>query len=257
MKRNLMENTLKEIHIATPQVFTPPVRTPRKTIKYQQRWLLWIDNIRDIGNLTAANDRIAREIVEKSAQPRETKGPPRAPRPTPRQRNCHNHYDPRAAAFFQKLYRKNEGNYCTIDPDRLVDHFSGAYQLLPENLIPHDVKLPQDPNNEDIDTHFTDNEVMSRLLKTSNSAPGKDGIRYTAIKRLDLGCIVMTGLFDRVLSPKEIPESWRSASIVLILKKGLGMTRTNGGLSRCAHVSINISLPVSQWESHVGPPLTT
>ncbi|KAG5900199.1 hypothetical protein JTB14_008082 [Gonioctena quinquepunctata] len=121
-----------------------------------------------------------------------------------------------------------------------------------ENPIPHDVELPHAPNNGDIVTPFTETEFMNRLLKTSNSAPGKDGIRYSAIKKLDPGCIVMTALFNKVLSLKDNPESGRSASIVLIHKKGARDDPNNWrpiSLCSCLYKLFTscLSIRISRW----------
>ncbi|KAG5893120.1 hypothetical protein JTB14_019323 [Gonioctena quinquepunctata] len=130
--------------------------------------------------------------------------------------------------------------------------FSGVHQLPAENPIPIDVELPHAPDNEDIVTPFTEIGVMNRLLKTSNSAPGKDDIRYSAMKKLDLGCIVMTALFNKVLSLKDIPDSWRSASIILIHKKGARDERNNWrpiSLCSCLYKLFTscLSMRISRW----------
>ncbi|KAG5885499.1 hypothetical protein JTB14_013517 [Gonioctena quinquepunctata] len=93
---------------------------------------------------------------------------------------------------------------------------------------------------------------MNRLWKTSNSAPGKDGIRYSAMKKLDPGCIVMTALYNKVLSLKDIPDSWRSASIVLIHKKGARDDPNNWrpiSLCSCLYKLITscLSIRISRW----------
>ncbi|KAG5890219.1 hypothetical protein JTB14_028761 [Gonioctena quinquepunctata] len=255
----------------------PPVQAPRKTTENQQRWLQWIDNIRDSEDLTAANDRITREIVEKSTQPREAAGPPRAPRPPPRPRNTPNHYDPKAAAFLQKLYCNNrsrafkkitsaqgdEGEYCTIDPVRLVDHFSWVHQLPAENPIPHDVELPHAPDNEDIVTPFKEIEVMNRLWKTSNSAPGKDGIRYSAIRKLDPGCIVMIALYNKHSGHDEEEKETLCCCLARFSERfllcappphpGLGLNRTALDLLKNINETSTSTIKTAQGESRPLP----
>lgn len=67
---------------------------------------------------------------------------------------------------------------------------------------------------------FPRDEVMKRLKKFENTAPGEDGLTYNHWKRLDPECTVVTEVLNICLKHRRIPTTWKQAVTVLIFKKG-------------------------------------
>ena len=59
-----------------------------------------------------------------------------------------------------------------------------------------------------------------RLGQCSNTAPGKDKIRYLHWKRYDPYCHVLAGLFTRCASLMLVPSQWKSSRTILSYKDG-------------------------------------
>ncbi|CAM4518223.1 unnamed protein product, partial [Caretta caretta] len=113
--------------------------------------------------------------------------------------------------------------YCTIPPERLYSYFKDVFDhtaqdgaLRPECLRP----LPRVDEAGTLEADFTPKEVLARLSKTKNTAPGKDGIRYSLLKKRDPGCLVLATLFNQCKRFCWTPSSWKKAMTVLVYKKG-------------------------------------
>lgn len=67
---------------------------------------------------------------------------------------------------------------------------------------------------------FSNKEVVSRLSRMSNSAPGPDGVTYADLRRADPGCHVLVALFNACLRTGVVPRCWKNSITVLLHKKG-------------------------------------
>ncbi|CAM5162735.1 unnamed protein product [Natator depressus] len=113
--------------------------------------------------------------------------------------------------------------YCTIPSECLYSYFKDVFdrtaqndEQRPECLRP----LPRVDEAGVLETDFTPKKVMARLSKTKNTAPGKDGIPYSLLKKRDPGCLILNTLFNQCKRFYRTPSSWKKAMMVLVYKKG-------------------------------------
>ncbi|KAL1478372.1 hypothetical protein MTO96_000296 [Rhipicephalus appendiculatus] len=72
-----------------------------------------------------------------------------------------------------------------------------------------------------VDTsRFTADEVLARLRKAENTAPGSDRLTYRHWKSVDPEARFLSALFNACLHHRRTPDSWRTSRTVLIYKKG-------------------------------------
>lgn len=69
-------------------------------------------------------------------------------------------------------------------------------------------------------TPFTPDEVLMRLRKSENTAPGGDRLTYHHWKTVDPEALFLTALFNACVHHRRTPDSWRTSRTVLIHKKG-------------------------------------
>lgn len=147
-------------------------------------------------------------------------------------------YDPHEAARIQKLYRKNrkkalnqvlggESRFCKVDGPVIEDHFRGVFSAgnsevgdMPEVVRDVMTNHVPGPDDDDLVRDITPGEVMARLGRAANTAPGPDGVPYWALKRADPGAVVLAAIFNRCLAEGRTPTDWKSSNTVLIHKKG-------------------------------------
>ncbi|KAG6929039.1 hypothetical protein G0U57_006544, partial [Chelydra serpentina] len=238
-------------HTANP--LPTPTEEPegqRPTTRPVTPWqTAWIEELQATASFTEFDlliDRLTRELSAEIAfkrTPNQGTIPPAHRRPVPHRntnnrgvgrRNTGRRYDPAAASRVQKLYRTNRPkamrevldgppSYCTIPPERLHNHFHGVFSGVPRNDAqrPECLRpLPRIADSTGLDADFTPKEVMTRLSRTKNTAPGKDGIPYSLLKKRDPGCLVLSSIFNLCRRFGRSPTSWKKAMTVLIHKKG-------------------------------------
>ena len=207
---------------ATP-ARAPPVPTPPINGTWAIRFgvastLVTID--REIDDLTLH----LRSLGSPAPSPRHPLAGPRRPRPQLPL--------PEEAKRIQTLYRSDKKRafreictdsspHCTIDKASLEAHFTRVHgpssRVSRQPTVPHPVRpISDDP----LSTPFTQQEVLSRLSRCKNTAPGPDGIRYPLLRRFDPDASTLTALFNAVLRIGEIPTSWKTSRTVLLFKKG-------------------------------------
>ena len=59
-----------------------------------------------------------------------------------------------------------------------------------------------------------------KLNKMKTTAPGKDGVKYSQLKRADPGCLVLQTIYNSCFKEEKTPKAWDSSRTVLIHKKG-------------------------------------
>ncbi|CAM4585880.1 unnamed protein product [Lepidochelys kempii] len=218
----------------------------RAATPWQTAWTAELRATASFDDFDLLVDRLTQELSAETAprrRPTQENAPPahRPPAPNPnttargtRRRGANCRYDPAAASRIQKLYRANRPKamreildgpspYCTIPPERLYSYFKDVFDhtaqdgaLRPECLRP----LPRVDEAGALEADFTPKEVLARLSKTKNTAPGKDGIRYSLLKKRDPGCLVLATLFNQCKRFCRTPSSWKKAMTVLVYKKG-------------------------------------
>uniref|UniRef100_A0A8C4W9S7 ribonuclease H n=1 Tax=Gopherus evgoodei TaxID=1825980 RepID=A0A8C4W9S7_9SAUR len=210
---------------------------------------IWIEELQVAASFEDFDSLINRLTCELTAEATSKRAPNQATtrpafrRPIPnhgtnsrgaRRRNTNRRYDPAAASKIQKLYRSNRlkavrevldgpPSYCRIPPKRLYSYFLGVFGGKPRNDTqrPECLRpLPRITNTDNLEADFTPKEVAARLSRTKNTAPGKDGIPYSLLKKRDPGCFVLSCIFNLCRRFGKSPTSWKRAMTVLIHKKG-------------------------------------
>ncbi|CAM5147797.1 unnamed protein product [Eretmochelys imbricata] len=113
--------------------------------------------------------------------------------------------------------------YCMIPSERLYSYFKDVFDRTARNDAQRPERLHSLPCVDEagvLETDDTPKEVMARLSKTKNTAPGKDCIPYILLKKRDPGCLVLATLFNQCKQFCRTPSSWKKAMMVLVYKKG-------------------------------------
>ena len=160
-------------------------------------------------------------------------GPTYVRRPPPRRRR----YNATDASNIQKLYRRNRKKamyhilndmkpYCNAPKNDVHNHFTrlfsnNDYQVTaPPECIPN-LPIAQDEDSSRLLTAPINRaEVVNRLARMTNTAPGPDGLRYFELSKIDPGCHVLSELYSKCLTLKQIPLSWKESKTALIFKAG-------------------------------------
>ncbi|XP_030406028.1 uncharacterized protein LOC115645479 [Gopherus evgoodei] len=226
----------------------PEDRQP--TIRPATPWqAAWIEKLRATASFEEFDQLINELTCELSTEivsrrtPNQEAARPTSRRPAPNRdattrgagrRNPSHRYNLAAASQIQKMYRTNRlkamrkvldgpSSYCTIPPERLYRYFLEVFADKPRNDVQRPEclhPLPRITNADGLEADFTPKEVMARLSRTKNTAPGKDGIPYSLLKKRDPGCHVLSGIFNLCRCFGRPPTSWKKAMTVLIYKKG-------------------------------------
>ncbi|XP_075772826.1 uncharacterized protein LOC142824999 [Pelodiscus sinensis] len=206
--------------------------------------LLWLEELTDANSFRDLEDvvkrlteELAEGLVPQEQAPTRTQHPrrgPPAPRPNPEPAINNRRDDTIAATRLQRLYRSNRPKamreileepspFCDVPADHLHAYFSNVFDhaACPETHRPDCLpRLPRVDSADDLERDFTPKEVFARLARTSNTAPGKDGIRYQVFKKRDPGCLVLAAIFNLCKQFRRIPSAWKSSMTVLLYKKG-------------------------------------
>ncbi|XP_037515062.1 uncharacterized protein LOC119391454 [Rhipicephalus sanguineus] len=137
--------------------------------------------------------------------------------------------NPANAADIQRLYRRNrrravrlilEGpsRPCEIPLQDLEDHWGSTWseRTADTSLL---FRRPTAPEPVDL-SPFAPDEVLLRLRKSENTAPGTDRLTYHHWKAVDPEARFLTALFNACVHHRRTPDAWRTSRTVLIYKKG-------------------------------------
>ncbi|KAK8770417.1 hypothetical protein V5799_013119 [Amblyomma americanum] len=155
---------------------------------------------------------------------KEVKLPPAPAGGKPRQPVNHEN-----AQQIQRLYRRNrrravrlivegEPSLCPVPLQDIQDHFTATWGpkevdatiLLDKTSYIEPAEFPLD--------EFT--EVLRKLRKCENSAPGDDRITYQHWKATDPEAKFLTAVFNTCIKFKRVPPEWKESRTILIHKKG-------------------------------------
>ena len=148
-------------------------------------------------------------------------------------------FDPQEASRLQKLYRTSkkrairtilEGSDVkyTGGEDSLLDFFREVYspRVIDRDIIGVDSSVlfrntdQARESGTDLLRPVSQREISTRLGRMTNSAPGRDRLEYRHIRMADGAFRVTAAIFNRCLRECRVPSSWKSATTVLIHKKG-------------------------------------
>uniref|UniRef100_A0A914XTH4 Reverse transcriptase domain-containing protein n=1 Tax=Plectus sambesii TaxID=2011161 RepID=A0A914XTH4_9BILA len=156
----------------------------------------------------------------------------------PARQHHHRHSGPQHsaadAARIQRLYRINRPQafravtcppspFCQIDRRKVHAHYLRVFGQSADTdmaMPPEVPPLPPPNSNDPLGTNFTTQEVWNRLQKCANTAPGPDGIRYSAWRLFDPGCYALTAVFNACHRLHHTPASWKNSTTILIHKNG-------------------------------------
>jgi hypothetical protein len=190
----------------------------------QQQWIARLDKEMEWTTLETLIADLTR-VLQPPQRP--------APRRQGRQRAAPRD-DAAAKKRLQWLYRKNrskamrevrqeESPVCDVRPDTVVDHFQQVFEERLKDLppLPDGVQLPTtQAHDESLAAPITREEILAKLKKTTNTAPGPDGIRYQDLKRKDPNAFILAALYQACQHHRKIPTAWKEARTILLHKKG-------------------------------------
>ena len=148
-------------------------------------------------------------------------------------------FDVQEASRLQKLYRTSKKRAMRTVLDGSDTKYTGSEETLMEYFT--EVFSPREVDKEiigvdssllfpnsaqaresgsDLLRPVSQREVSMRLSRMSNSAPGKDRLEYRHIRQADGAFRVTVAIFNRCLRDGRVPASWKTATTVLIYKKG-------------------------------------
>ncbi len=184
-------------------------------------------------------EKFAEAVVEeaKSKTPNSTRPRQRPNRPNNREVNRNRPRvlpNPIAARRIQTLYRLskkraarqilNDNNTVySGTKDQANEYFTTTFSSNPidieevlESLNRHVPSADEDPS---IMEPMSEKVIKDKLKNMSNSAPGKDRVEYRHLRQVDPNCKVLTSIFNRCLTQKQIPSAWKISTTILIYKK--------------------------------------
>ena len=213
----------------------PPLRLTDK----QAKWITQLTGLRD--NDDEEFDRICGLIVADAAvrittnPPRPTQGP-QFPR-RPRRDRARPEYDAASASHIQKLYRTDRKKafreikrvpepICEVATDAVEEYYTQVFSnadhewVDPPPIVPEFSFPSTGAEEEELLRSISPQEVVSRLSRMTDTAPGPDQVRYSGLRRVDPGGHVLAQLYTRCLRRRRVPASWKDSRTCLIYKAG-------------------------------------
>jgi len=111
---------------------------------------------------------------------------------------------------------------CDIPEAEITAHFRDSYAPK-EGCVgeaPEGCSIPRAPQPPPLLDPVTPEEVAGALRRTSNTAPGPDGLRYSVWRRWDPTGHVLAAVFNVCVAARRFPSTWKISSTILIHKKG-------------------------------------
>ncbi|XP_046393261.1 uncharacterized protein LOC124161081 [Ischnura elegans] len=130
--------------------------------------------------------------------------PPRLPTVTPRPNPR-----PLPAADLQNLYRPLHPSLPPYDPTQPWPAF-----------IPEFPPGRRGSGQREITSPITPEKVIDRLKRTRASAPGPDGVPYSAYRFVDSNGEVLAAIFNRCVELGRVPPQWKETRVTLLHKGG-------------------------------------
>nr|XP_054921325.1 uncharacterized protein LOC129382025 [Dermacentor andersoni] len=171
--------------------------------------------------------------------------------------------NPENAQQIQTLYRRNrrravrlivegESQLYPIPLDELEEHFSEAWGPREADTALLLSKVKRSDMAEVSLAQFTDGEVVSRLRKSENTAPGSDRLTYQHWRSTDPEALFLTAVFNVCLKYQRVPAAWKESRTVLIHKgeETSGMLRTGAPLplgARFRNYAGGLAARLQEW----------
>lgn len=129
--------------------------------------------------------------------------------------------------YIQALYRRNrrravrkiigdKTQQCNEDPNALADHFYNSALLTCDNSIFDDWEVAA---NELIIDNITPAEVLNKLSRAENTAPGLGRLTFQHWRSIDPDDSTLAAIFSICTKLQKVPDDWKTSKTVFIPKK--------------------------------------
>ena len=213
--------------VSPPSVPVPlPPQNSRK-LPHHAEWITRFDDASTPEDLETHLSGLVTEI-QPPPKPSPTGRPPHR-----RRRQQNRQFDPQEASRLQRLFNRNQAKAvreilqpddtrCQIDIPTIEAHFESTFGASPVTVGDIPIPAPASPVEvcDPLHGNFSPLEIVTRLNRTSNTAPGPDGIRYRSWRLADPDGTLLTAVFNCVKRVNHIPDSWKRSKTILIYKKG-------------------------------------
>lgn len=80
------------------------------------------------------------------------------------------------------------------------------------------IQIPK-ANSKINSNRFSPYEIISKLRKCGNTAPGPEGITYAHLRKIDPNATVLTPIYNLCLRFQAVPETWKKTTTISIHEK--------------------------------------
>lgn len=217
-------------------------RCPAQTVPSAQqvKWMSEVEKIPigEVENLAKLVDEIIQAALAKNPTPGPIHGlQQRNPQQQQQTQRRNNNNTAQAAASIQKQYRQNRPRairsilngpspHCQATEEQITTHLREMFRqtnhlwTTPPSAVPNLASPSTEAEKEGLVRPTSPTEVSNRLARMSDTAPGPDRVRYSELKAVDPGCIVLSCVFNWCLSSGKVPSSWKTSTTVLLFKSG-------------------------------------
>ncbi|GFO00724.1 RNA-directed DNA polymerase from mobile element jockey [Plakobranchus ocellatus] len=108
----------------------------------------------------------------------------------------------------------------TFSKNSSSENYSKNFQQTKQRAEKQNLNFSSE-NNEPYNNPFLMAELKNSIIKSNESAAGPDGVYYQFLRHLPESCLhTFLKLFNNIWTTRDIPPSWREASVVPIPKPG-------------------------------------
>ena len=220
---------------------SPSTEPPNPVNNFQAKWFTVFSANDDWDQFSTNCDLFADDVIKTSDDDfkrKTTHAPRRAQRPSARPVNPNRRelrYNPIQARHLQSLYRLSKKRAARKVLSDSKPSFDGtvddANEFFTRVFGPKDCDVdgvnnglndfvPSGPADNHLADPLTQDEIKKKLRVLSNSAPGADHVEYRHLRAVDPKCKILCAIYNRCLEENDVPKQWKSATTILIHKKG-------------------------------------
>ena len=218
----------------------PNIESPDSINNFQAKWFaVFSENNWD--QFSKNCDQFAEDVIKTSDNDfqRKANPAPRCPKhPTARPVNPNRRplrYNPIQARRLQSLYRLSNKRAARKVLSDSTPSFDGTVDDANEfftrvfGLKTCDIDgvnnglndfVPSGPADNHLADPLTQDKIKKKLRVLSNSAPGADRVEYRHLRAVDPNCKILCAIYNQCLEENDVPKQWKSATTILIHKKG-------------------------------------
>lgn len=128
---------------------------------------------------------------------------------------------------------------CTEDPNILANHFYNSASPVCDNFIFDDWESAANELNID---NITPVEVLNKLSKAENTAPGLDRLTFQYWRSIDTDGSTLAAIFSLCTKLQKVPDDRKTSKTVFIPKRKIALHYQTGDL----YLSVTPSQSCSQ-----------